>query len=321
MFDSVGTPLEWAVFGGIVVVLLFLDLFVFHRRAHRVGTKEAAIWTAVWIGVSLLFNAWIWLMDGSGPALEFLAGYLIEKSLSVDNLFVFLVIFHYFKLPEKDQHKVLFWGILGAVVTRGAFIALGVALISKFHFVIFLLGAFLVYTGFRVAFRKHEEVHPERNPVVRLFRKMVPLTDGYRGDRFFVKENGKRMATVMFLVLVVVEATDIVFAIDSVPAVLAVTKDPFLVFSSNILAILGLRALFFLLAELVEKFRYLKVGVGMILVFVGLKMVASEWIEIPIAISLGVIALLLGGSVALSLLRPAGEEDEPEGAPPDPPPD
>jgi tellurite resistance protein TerC len=294
----------WIGFTAFVLAMLVLDLSVFHRRAHDVRMREALIWTGVWIGMALLFNLGVYRWFGAKTGLEFLTGYLIEKALSVDNIFVFLVIFSYFRVPGALQHRVLFWGILGALVTRAIFIWLGAALLHRFHWVVYLFGAFLVFTGIKLLLQGESEVHPERNPVLRLFARLVPSVSDYRGARFSVVEAGRRYATPLLTVLVVVETTDLVFAVDSIPAIFAVTRDPFIVYTSNIFAILGLRALFFVLAGTMEKFHYLQVGLGLVLAFVGVKMLLADVYKVPIGISLGVIAALLAGSVVASLLLP-----------------
>jgi tellurite resistance protein TerC len=303
---SIGSPLLWTVFFALVLAVLAVDLGVFHRREHEIKAREAAIWTGVWMALSLSFNLWIWLQHGPGPGLEFLTAYVIEKSLSVDNIFVFLVTFRYFAVPAKFQHRVLFWGILGALVMRGLFVAAGAALVSRFDWVLWVFGAFLLFTGGRILWQGDAEVHPERNPVVGLFHRLVPMTRDYQDKHFFVRRGGKLLATPLLLVLAVLEATDVVFAVDSIPAVFGVTRDPFLVFTSNIFAILGLRALYFLLADIIDRFRYLKVGLGLVLVFIGAKMLAEHWVELSIEWSLGVVLALLGGSIAASLLWPDG---------------
>jgi tellurite resistance protein TerC len=299
---SAASPVLWVVFGVVVTVMLVIDLGVFHRRAHVVGMREAVLWTCVWVALSLLFDAGIYVSLGRTSALEFLTGYLIEKALSVDNLFVMAVIFSYFAVPAALQHRVLFWGILGAIATRAVFVFAGAALLHAFHSLIYLFGAFLVFTGIRLLMQKEQEVHPERNPAVRLLQKIVPAVSDYRGSHFTVLEKGKRYATPLMLVLVTIEATDVVFAVDSIPAVFAVTEDPFIVLTSNIFAVLGLRALYFVLAGVLGKFRYLKIGLALVLSFVGLKMLLAKIYPIPIAISLGVVMLLLVGSILLSLL-------------------
>ena len=292
----------WVGFTLFILVMLGLDLGVFHRRAHVVGLREAAIWSAVWITMALLFNAGVYLWIGSEEGLAFLTGYVIEKSLSVDNVFVWLVIFSYFAVPPQYQHRVLFWGILGAMVLRGIFIAAGVTLLNQFEWVIYLFGAFLLYTGFKLAFRKEEQVQPERNPVLRLARRFFPVTSDYHGQRFFLRQHGRWIATPLLMVLVVVEATDLVFAVDSIPAILAVTRDPFIVWTSNVFAILGLRALFFLVAGILRYFRYLNVGLALVLCFVGAKMLISDVYHVPTTVSLGAIAGILGTTMLASYL-------------------
>ncbi|HEY4613394.1 MAG TPA: TerC family protein [Bacteroidota bacterium] len=306
--------LLWVGFNAFVVVMLMVDLKVFHRHAHEVKISEALIWSAVWIALSLLFNVGVYLFyEGSGgahvSALQFFTGYLIEKSLSVDNLFVFLLIFSYFKVPAQYQHTVLYWGILGALVMRGALILLGVTIIQEFHWVIYIFGAFLVFTGARMAVQKESiEVHPERNVIVRVLKKFIPVTAGYHETKFFVSVDGKRYATLLFVVLIVVETTDLVFAVDSIPAIFAITTDPFIVYTSNVFAILGLRALYFALAGMMNLFRFLKLGLSVVLAFVGLKMLVSEIFPIPIGIALSVVATVLAMSVLFSVVvKPAKE--------------
>jgi len=308
--ETIGTPLQWGVFIVLVLAMLVLDLGVVHRKEHRVGLREAVLWSVVWTVIALLFNAWIYLRFGRQPGLEFLTGYIIERSLSFDNIFVFVVIFGYFAVPAEHQHRILFWGILGALVSRGLFIGMGTALLSRFEWLIFVFGAFLVYTGINILRHKETEVRPERNPVLRLFQRFVPLTARYHGKSFFIRENGRRLATPLMLVLVVVETTDVIFAVDSIPAVLGVTRDPFIVFTSNIFAILGLRALYFLLAGLMHKFQYLSYGLGLVLVFVGGKMLTDHWYEIPVQVSLGIVLGLLTVSIAVSLLWPPNSKPE-----------
>ncbi len=295
----------WVGFNVFVLAMLALDLGVFHRHSHVVSLKESITWTIVWVVLALCFNAGVWHFAGSQKALEFFTGYLIEKSLSVDNVFVFALLFSYFSVPAQYQHKVLFWGILGALVMRALMIALGAALITKFSWVIYIFGGFLILTGIKMIVKREEEIHPERNPVVKLFRKMMPVTGEYRGDRFFVRENGKRFATPLFVVLLLVEFTDLIFAVDSIPAIFAVTTDPFIVYTSNVFAILGLRALYFALAGVMGKFHYLKIGLGLVLAFVGVKMMLAHttW-KIDTLVSLVVVVLILAGSVVISILRP-----------------
>lgn len=294
--------------------MLALDLGVFHRKAHVVRLKEALGWSVVWICLALLFNLLIYSWLGPETALQFLAGYIIEKSLSVDNLFVFLLIFSYFSVPSVYQHKILFWGILGALIMRAIFIAAGITLIEKFHWMIYLFGGFLIITGIKMAFQKDKELHPETNPVLRLFRRFVPVTDQYHDDHFFVLKEGKRWATPLFVVLLLIETTDVIFAVDSIPAILAVTRDPFIVYTSNVFAILGLRALYFALAGIMQLFHYLHYGLSLILVFVGTKMLISDIYKVPIGLALSVIAGILIVSVVASILRP-----RPEVVPPPPP--
>jgi tellurite resistance protein TerC len=302
--EGIGTPWLWIGFIAFVLAMLGLDLGVFNRKAHEVHVREALIWTSVWISLALVFNLGVYFWFGAERALEFLSGYIIEKALSVDNIFVFIVVFSAFAVPAKLQHRVLFWGILGALVMRAIFIVLGAALLHKFYWVGYVFGAFLVFTGVKLLVQRAGEVHPERNPLFRLFRRFVPSVDHYRGGHFTVVEAGKRYATPLLLVLVAIETTDIVFAVDSIPAIFAITTDPFIVFTSNIFAILGLRALYFALAGMMGKFHYLKVGLSLVLVFVGGKMLVAGVYKIPILASLGVIAALLGGAIVASLLRP-----------------
>jgi tellurite resistance protein TerC len=296
----------WVGFVAFVLAMLALDLGVFNRTPHVVRAREAAIWTAVWVGLALLFAGGLLLFEGHQPALTFLTGYLIEESLSIDNIFVIVLIFQYFAVPAQYQHRVLFWGILGALVMRGLFIGLGAALLARFEWIIYIFGALLVVTGVRMAVKQDEEFDAEQNPVVKAARRVLPLTEGYRGKHFFVMENGRRYATPLLLVLLLVEATDLIFAVDSIPAIFGITRDPFLVFTSNIFAILGLRSLYFLLASVVTKFWMLKYGLAVILTFVGTKMLIESWIHIPILLSLGVVLVLLAASIAGSLIWPQG---------------
>ena len=297
------TLLSWGGFLLFVLALLAIDLGLFHRKAHTVSTREALTWTVAWVSLALLFAAGLWLRSGGERALEFVTGYLIEYSLSMDNIFVFVLIFTFFAVPATYQHRVLFWGILGALVMRGIMIVAGAALIDRFSWIIYLFGAFLVFTGLRMALHDHEEIHPERNPLLRLFRRLMPVTHDYEGKHFFVRRAGRLLATPLFIVLLMVETTDLIFAVDSIPAIFAVTRDPFIVFTSNVFAILGLRSLYFVLAGAMSKFHYLRFGLAGVLTFVGIKMLASGWYHLPTAASLLVIALLLGGAVLASLLR------------------
>ena len=307
----------WVGFVAFVLAMLALDLGVFNRKSHAISMKEAGIWTAVWISLALVFNGVLYFWQGQTPALEFLTGYLIEKALSVDNLFVFALIFTMFAVPGKYQHRVLFWGVLGALVMRGIFIAAGAALLERFHWLIYVMGAFLIFTGIKLALQKETEIHPDRNPLVRLVSKVFPVTKTYHGESFFVRINGALAATPLLIVLLIVESTDVVFAVDSIPAIFAVTRDPFIVYTSNVFAILGLRSLYFLLAGALDKFHYLKPALAVILSFVGLKMLASTFIKIPVGVSLGVIATLLIVAVVASLVRARRVVDRevlPEGA-------
>jgi tellurite resistance protein TerC len=300
-----GTPLHiWVVFVIVTAAALIVDLGVFHRKAHTISAKEALLESAAWISVSLIFNLWVRFALGPQAGLEFLTGYVVEKSLSVDNIFVFLVIFEAFRVPAKSQHRVLFLGVLGALVMRAAFVLAGVELLQAFHAVLYVFGALLLLTGLRMFLPIERTLHPERNWLVRAARRIMPVVDDYDGERFLVKRNGKWSATPLFLALVAVEAMDIIFAVDSVPAVLAITRNTFIVYSSNVFAILGLRALYFALAGVLPRFRFLHQGLAAILVFVGAKMTLSEWMPIPSLISLGVIAGILGLTVAASLLFP-----------------
>ncbi len=298
----------WIGFTAFVLVMLALDLGVFHRKAHAVTIREATIWSLVWVTLSLLFNAILYFFRGPDAAVQFFTGYLIEKSLSVDNIFVFALLFGYFAVPKDDQHRVLFWGILGALVLRAVFIFAGTALIASFHWILYVFGAFLIFTGIRMAVQREMEVHPEHNPVLKLVRRLMPVTREYRGHHFFVREAGRWVATPLFLVLILLESTDLVFAVDSIPAIFAVTNDPFLVYTSNIFAILGLRSLYFLLAGVMGKFVYLKLGLSAVLVFVGVKMTIADLYKIPSLISLSVIAALLITAVTASLVKSRREE-------------
>jgi tellurite resistance protein TerC len=305
MSGQMSAPL-WAWVGFILFVLgmLALDLGVFHRRSHEVRVREAMIWSGVWIALALLFNLGLYYWRGREPALEFLAGYLIEKSLSVDNIFVFLLVFTYFRVPLRYQHRVLFWGVLGALVMRAILIALGISLIQRFHWVIYLFGAFLILTGVKMALDKDKEINPERNPALRLFRRFAPVTNDYRAGKFFVNQGGRYFATPLLIALLVVETTDLIFAVDSIPAILAITPDPFIIYTSNVFAILGLRALYFALAGVMMSFHYLHYGLSAILVFVGAKMLLANFYKIPVGVALSVVAGILIISVIASLAFP-----------------
>jgi len=296
-------PWPWIFFNLFVLAMLALDLGVFHRKSHIVSVREAAVWSAVWITISMIFNVLLFFWKGPTPSLEFLAGYLIEKSLSVDNIFVFVIIFGSFAVPREYQHRVLFWGVIGALIMRGILIGLGAILLQRFHWLIYVFGAFLIFTGIRLLGREGEEPHPEKSPLIQMLRRVLPMSGQYHGKHFFVREGGRLLATPLLLVLVIVEVSDLVFAFDSIPAIFAVTSDPFLVYTSNIFAILGLRSLYFLLAGVIKKFHYLEIGLSFILIFVGIKMVIAPWIKIPITASLGVIATILLLAIIASLRR------------------
>lgn len=304
-FETIGSPLLWGGFIAFVLGMLALDLGVFHRKAHEVTLKEAAVWSAVWVGVAALFTGGVWLWFGPERALEMTTGYLIEKALAIDNIFVFAVIFSAFAIPAAYQHRVLFWGVLGALVMRAAFILAGGAFLQRFHWAMYVFGGVLAITGVKLLVQRDHEVHPERNPIVRALQRLLPVTHEPAGDRFTLVRNGKRYATPLLLALVSVEVADLVFAVDSIPAIFAVTSDPFIVFTSNILAILGLRSLYFLLAGVITKFAYLKIGLSLVLIFVGAKMLLMGVVKVPIAASLLVIVTILGAAIAASLLKAA----------------
>lgn len=310
----------WIAFNVFVIIMLVVDLKVFHREAHEISVKEALIWSAIWIALALCFNVAIYFWRGSESALEFLTGYLIEKSLSMDNLFVFIMIFAYFGVAPRYQHNVLFWGILGALIMRAIFIAAGITLIMKFQWLILVFGAFLIYTGFKLGFQRDEKIDPEKNPVLKLVRRFIPITDHYEGQKFFVRHSGKLMATPLFVVLIVIETTDVIFALDSIPAILAITQDPFIVYTSNVFAILGLRALYFALAGIMRMFHYLHYGLSLILMFVGVKMILSKAdmipllnlheIHIPAGVALAVVGGILILSIVASIIWPPKEEKD-----------
>lgn len=300
----------WTVFNIFIIAMLIIDLAVFHKKDHEESIKEALIWTGVWIVLSLIFGAGVYYYMGSQTALDYYTGYLIEKSLSVDNIFVFLLVFNYFKVPAKYQHKVLFWGIFGALVMRFVFIFTGVALLERFHWIIYIFGGFLVYTGIKLAMEKDKEVQPDQNPVLILVRRFIPTVKTYYGSHFFVRKMGKLVATPLFVVLVVIETTDLVFALDSIPAILAITRDEFIVYSSNAFAILGLRALYFAVSGIMRLFHYLHYGLSAILVFVGIKMLIAEFYHIPTPYALGFVAACLTISVVASIMDPLEEADE-----------
>jgi tellurite resistance protein TerC len=308
-FATIGTPGLWLGFGILVLAMLAIDLGVFHRRAHEVRLGEALAWSAVWISVALLFNLGVYVWFGQERGLEFLTGYLVEKALSVDNIFVFYVALSWFAVPAQLQHRVLFWGILGALLMRGIFIAMGAVLLQRFQWLGYVFGAFLVFTGIKLLTHSNRPPQPERNFLYRLFRRAIPSIDEYQDGRFFVRKGARRYATRLFLVLIAVEGLDIVFAVDSIPAIFAVTRDPFIIYTSNVFAILGLRALYFVLAGMVGRFRYLDVGLSIVLVFVGGKMLLAPIYELPIGASLAVIAALLAGAICASLIHSDGNRN------------
>lgn len=299
--------LPWVLFNLFVIAMMAIDLGIFHRRSHTVGVKESLKWTGVWIALALAFCAGVYWFRGSQKALEFLTAYLIEESLSIDNLFVFLVIFNYFCVPHEYQHKILFWGIIGVLVLRAAFVLVGIALIHHFHWMIYVFGGFLIFTAIRLAMEKDKKMECNNNPVVKFFKRWMPVTDRFEGDKFFVRKDSRWFATPMMIVLLAVETTDVLFAVDSIPAVFAVSIDPFIVYTSNVFAVLGLRALFFALSGLMRKFHHLHYGLAFILLFVGVKMLISGFFKIPIAIALLVIVSTLMVSVFLSLMFPPSE--------------
>jgi len=303
----INSTILWVSFNVFVLAMLVLDLGVFHRKAHVVTVREALGWTVVWITLAMIFNLLIYYYFGKDKALEFFTGYLIEKSLSVDNIFVIIIIFAYFQVPQAFQHKVLFWGILGALVMRIIFILVGVELIHRFHWLIYIFGAFLVITGIRMLTSGEIKIDPDKNPLIRFFRKFFPVTDSFEGDQFFVVKNGKRWITPLFLVVVIIETTDLIFAVDSIPAILAISEDAFIVYTSNVFAILGLRSLYFALAGIEKNFHYLKYALSAILVFVGVKMCIADWIKIPVEMSLIIIAFVLMISVLMSFIFPKKE--------------
>jgi tellurite resistance protein TerC len=302
--------LLWGLFNAFIVLMLALDLVVFHRRAHTIQFKEAIGWTIFWVGLAAIFAVGVFYFRGPQAGTEFVAGYLIEESLSVDNLFVFLLLFRYFRVPGELQHGVLFWGIIGALVMRLGFILAGVALLDRFHWLIYVFAAVLIFSGIRLWTEKDKEIDPEKNPLTRLARKLFPVTKDFRGKSFFVREGGKLVATPLFIVLISLETTDLIFAVDSIPAVLAITRDPFIVYSSNAFAVLGLRSLYFALSGVMDLFHHLHYGLSAILVFVGIKMLISSYWKIPTGWSLGVVAGLLIASIIASIIWPEKKKGE-----------
>jgi tellurite resistance protein TerC len=296
-----GTPLLWVAFNLFVLLALALDLGVFHRRPHKINLREAAIWSAIWVAISLAFGFYVWHWHGSQRGLEYLTGYVVEKSLSIDNLFVFLVIFRAFQVEQRVQHRVLAWGILGALVMRGIMIGAGAALISRFHWLLPAFGIFLVYAGLHMLWKRNKQVHYEKNPLFRFASKHLNVTKNYDGESFFIKENGKLRATPLFLVLLLVEISDVTFATDSIPAIFGITRDPFIVYTSNVFAIMGLRSLYFLLADLLQYLRYLTIGLALVLAFIGVKMVFEPWWHMSILVSLAVVGSILLVTILLSI--------------------
>jgi len=306
---TVDHPLFWVLFNIFVVIMLALDLGVLNRRPHEIAFREAVTWSLVWVGLAAAFAGFVYFWHGRPAALEFVGGYLVEQSLSIDNLFVFVVIFRYFKVPAPLQHRVLYWGIIGALIMRGIFIVAGVGLIRRFDWLIYIFGAFLVFNGVQLMRQTEMEVHPDQNPIVRLLRRLMPVSSEYEGGKFLVRRE-RLYATPMLVVLLVIETTDVLFAVDSVPAVLAISLDPFIVYTSNVFAILGLRSMYFVLAGMMQTFRYLHYGLAVILMFIGTKMLISHFYKIPTEVALGVVAALLAGSVGASLMHKEASESE-----------
>lgn len=305
---SVGSPVMWIGFFVFIVIMLAIDLGVFHRDSHELKFKEAMSWTIVWASLAGLFSLLVYEMFGAAHALEFVTGYMIEWALSIDNIFIFIVIFSYFSVPKHLQHRVLFWGIIGAVVMRGIFVFAGAALLARFHWLIYVFGAMLIFTSVRLFVQEETDIHPEKNAVVRFFKKFVPVVAQFHGSHFLIKEGGRWVATPLMVVLLVVETTDVIFALDSIPAIFAITKDPFIILTSNIFAILGLRSLYFLLSGVMNKFHYLRIGLALVLAFVGTKMLLSHYYNVPIVLSLSIVATLIGGSIIASLVLPNPHE-------------
>jgi TerC family integral membrane protein len=316
MPQTAASPVAWIGFTILILILLLLDLGLFHRTAHAVKPKEALLWTIFWVSLALLFDAGVYWKLGSARGLEFFTGYLVEYALSIDNIFVFILIFRYFKTPAESHHRALFWGIVGALVLRGSFILAGTVLLQAFHWLIYVMGAFLIYTGYKMLRSGEVEVDPQKNPVVRLFQRAMPTASEYHGARLTVRKGGRLLATPLLVVLVAISVIDVVFAVDSIPAVFGVTREPFIVYTSNIFAILGLRSLYFLVEGALNRFHHLSTGLALVLAFIGGKMIASYWHELSIGVSLGVVVALLGGAVIWSLLSPAPEASEAKPAAP-----
>lgn len=304
--------MPWILFTLFIIAMLALDLGVFNRKDHEVSVKEGLAWSGVWIALALAFNVVVYFWKGQEVAIQFFTGYVVEKSLSIDNIFVFLQVFAYFSVPVIYQHKILFWGVLGAIIMRAVFILVGVALITKFHWIIYVFGTFLIFTGVKMAFGKDKEVHPEKNPLIKLLRRFVPITGDYDGGTFFVKRNGMVLATPLALVLLVIETTDVIFAVDSIPAILAITTDPFIVYSSNLFAIMGLRSLFFALSGIIKRFHHIHYGLAAILAFVGAKMLVSDFYKLPSSAALVTVAAILTLSMIASVLWPERSRERAE---------
>ncbi len=307
--DSVVAPHHWGIFGAVILVMLVLDLGVFNRRAHRPRARESFAWVVVWFLLAAAFNGYLYFTFGGKRGAEFTTGYLLELSLSVDNLFVFLMIFNYFRVPGPYQHRVLFWGILLAILLRIVFIAAGIALVDRYHEILYVFGVILIWTGWKIMAKGDDEVDPEKNVFRRLFKKFVPMTPDYEGQRFIIRRDGRRLATPLLMVMSVIAPTDMMFALDSIPAILGVTTDRFVVITSNVFAVMGLRAFYFLIAEMMDRFRYLKLGLGLVLIFIGVKMLLPIFeVKLPTEVSLGVVVGLLGGCIVTSLVRPVRQK-------------
>lgn len=300
----------WILFNAFILLMLIVDLMVFNRKPHEISIRESLIWTGIWISLAVVFGAGLYYFMGSQESLDYFTGYLIEKSLSVDNIFVFLLIFTYFRVDAKYQHRVLFWGIFGALVFRLLFIFIGVALLERFHWIIYVFGAFLIFTGIKLGLEKDKEIHPDKNPVLKLVRRFVPITKNFHGQNFFIKRSSRIIATPLFVVLIVIETTDVIFALDSIPAIMAITRDPFIIYSANAFAILGLRALYFALSGVMRLFHYLHYGLAFILVYIGIKMLLESVYHISTPVTLGIIVVTLTVSVVLSIFFPKEDEEK-----------
>ncbi|BCL80602.1 membrane protein [Ktedonobacteria bacterium brp13] len=311
---SIETIWPWIAFNLFIAAMLAVDLGIFHRKAHAVSLKEASIWSAVWITLALIFNVGLYMLWGPNPALQFFTGWLIEKSLSVDNIFVFVLLFSFFSVPAAYQHRVLFWGVIGALIMRGLLIGVGAVLLNQFHWILFVFGVFLIFTGIRLGLQKEMKIDPEKNPLLIFVRRIFPVTSDFEQDRFIIRRAGRLMVTPLLLVLLIVESTDLIFAVDSIPAVFAITQDPFLVYTSNAFAILGLRSLYFVLANVISKFTYLKLGLSIILTYVGVKMLLADVYPISTLLSLAIIALVLTATIVASVIRARHIAEKPGGS-------